>query len=41
MSFYNGILNHNDDSDYKILRGVRGLPGIGFKIDEDGNYDIE
>ena len=37
MSFYNGILNHEDNHG----PGQRGLPGIGFKVGADGNYDIE
>ena len=40
MSFYNGILNHDDIHGSGQL-GPRGLPGIGFKVDADGNYDIE
>ena len=40
MSFYNGILNHDDiHGSHQI--GPRGLPGIGFKVDAHGNYDIE
>ena len=43
MSFYNGILNHDDihGSGQIGQIGPRGLPGIGFKVDADGNYDIE
>ena len=41
MSFYNGVLNFNDFSSRKGERGERGLPGIGFKLDENGNYDIQ
>ena len=40
MSFYNGILNHEDNHGSGQI-GSRGLPGIGFKLDADGNYDIE
>ena len=40
MSFYNGILNHDDIHGSGQI-GPRGLPGIGFKVDVDGNYDIE
>ena len=40
MSFYNGILNHDDIHGSGQI-GPRGLPGIGFKVDADGNYDIE
>ena len=43
MSFYNGILNHDDihESGQIGQRGQRGLPGVGFKLDANGNYDIE
>ena len=41
MSFYNGVLNFNDSSSGKGERGERGFPGVGFKLDEDGNYDME
>ena len=41
MSFYNGILNFNDSSSGKGERGERGFPGVGFKLDENGNYDIQ
>ena len=41
MSFYNGILNFNDSSSGKGERGERGFPGLGFKLDGDGNYDME
>ena len=40
MSFYNGILNHNDNHESTQV-GQRGLPGIGYKLTSDGNYDIE
>ena len=40
MSFYNGILNHDDDHESGQI-GQRGLPGVGFKLNDDGNYDIE
>ena len=40
MSFYNGILNHEDTHGSAQI-GPRGLPGIGFKVDADGNYDID
>ena len=40
MSFYNGVLNFNDSSG-KGERGERGFPGVGFKLDGDGNYDME
>ena len=40
MSFYNGILNHDDIQGSGQI-GPRGLPGIGFKVGADGNFDIE
>ena len=40
MSFYNGILNH-DDNHESSQGGKRGLPGIGYKLTSDGDYDIE
>ena len=36
-SFYNGVLNFNHFSS----RGLRGLPGIGFKLDDNNDYDIQ
>ena len=43
MSFYNGILNHEDNHESSPTgqTGPRGLPGVGFKVDANGNYDIE
>ena len=38
MSFYNGILNFNH---FMNLRGPRGLPGIGFKLDANNDYDMQ
>ena len=49
MSFYNGILNH-DDIHGSGLIGPRGLPGLkgdkgdngnGYILTSDGNYDIQ
>ena len=52
MSYTNGILNH-DDSQGQGQIGPRGLPGLpgpkgdkgdkgdGFKLNSDGNYDME
>ena len=37
MSFYNGVLNFNQF----VSRGLRGLPGIGFKLDDNNDYDIQ
>ena len=43
MSFYNGILTYNDiyGSSQPGQIGPRGLPGVGYKLDANGNYDIE
>ena len=38
MSFYNGVLNFNH---FINSRGVRGLPGIGFKLDANNDYDMQ
>ena len=35
MSFYNGVLN------FKYSTAVRGLPGIGFKLDANNDYDMQ
>ena len=40
MSFYNSILNH-DDNHESSQGGQRGLPGIGYKLTSDGDFDIE
>ena len=40
MSFYNGILNHDDIHGSGIM-GARGLPGVGFKLDNNNNFDLE
>ena len=40
MSYTNGILNH-DDSQGLGKRGSRGLPGIGFKLDANNDYDMQ
>ena len=37
MSFYNGVLNYSATS----ATGQRGLPGIGFALDSNNNYDIQ
>ena len=39
MSFYNGILNHEDNHESTQV-GQRGLPGVGFLLDDNGNFDI-
>ena len=41
MSFYNGILNHVDGSGLENIRGARGSPGIGFKLDSNNDYDMQ
>ena len=38
MSFYNGVLNYEH---YLAVRGARGLPGIGFKLDANNDYDMQ
>ena len=41
MSFYNGILNHYDESGSANIKGARGSPGIGFKLDLNNDYDMQ
>ena len=41
MSFYNGILNHYDESGLENIRGARGSPGIGFKLNLNNDYDMQ
>ena len=41
MSFYNGILNDVDGSGLENIRGARGSPGIGFKLDSNNDYDMQ
>ena len=43
MSFYNGILNHDDDSSQSGQgpRGLRGRDGVGVRFTSDGDYDIQ
>ena len=40
MSYTNGILNH-DDSQGLGKTVSRGLPGIGFKLDANNDYDMQ
>ena len=40
MSYTNGILNHDDSQGLGKI-GSRGLPGIGFKLDANNNYDMQ
>ena len=37
-SFYNGDLT---DTESDNSRGPRGLPGVGFELDRDGNYSLK
>ena len=41
MSFYNGILNHYDESGSVNIKGARGAPGIGFKLDLNNDYNMQ
>ena len=41
MSFNNGILNHYDESGLANIKGARGSPGIGFKLDSNNDYDMQ
>ena len=40
MSYTNGILNHVDSQGLSKI-GLRGLPGIGFKLDVNNDYDMQ
>ena len=40
MSFYNGILNHDDIHGSGQI-GPRGLPGVGFDLDSNNDYDMQ
>ena len=40
MSFYNGVLNHDDIYGSGQI-GPRGLPGIGFNLDSNNDYDMQ
>ena len=40
MSYTNGILNHVDSQGQGQI-GLRGLPGIGFKLDANNDYDMQ
>ena len=40
MSYTNGILNHDDSQGLGKI-GLRGLPGIGFKLDANNDYDMQ
>ena len=40
MSYSNGLLPHPSSS-ISTSTPQRGLPGVGFKLTDDGNYDLE
>ena len=40
MSYTNGILNHVDSQGQRQIVS-RGLPGIGFKLDANNDYDMQ
>ena len=39
MSYSNGLLPSPSSS--TISESIRGLPGVGFKLTDDGDYDME
>lgn len=39
MSYSNGLLPSSSTTSSQ--RGLPGLPGVGFKLTDDGNYDID
>ena len=41
MSYSNGKLPEDTISHDKIIEIVRGLPGVGFKLTDDGDYNIQ
>ena len=41
MSYSNGKLPEDTFSHEKIIEIVKGLPGVGFKLTDDGGYDIQ
>ena len=41
MSYSNGKLPEETISHGKIIEIVKGLPGVGFKLSDDGDYDIQ
>ena len=41
MSYSNGKLSEETISHGKIVEIVKGLPGVGFKLTDDGDYDIQ
>ena len=40
MSFYNGILNHDDTHGATPII-LRGLPGVGFKLTKNNDFDLD
>ena len=40
MSYSNGLLP-TSSSTISQQRGLTGLPGVGFKLTDNGNYDID
>ncbi|PFX21314.1 hypothetical protein AWC38_SpisGene14228 [Stylophora pistillata] len=41
MSYSNGLLNSRSSDCSETSTGSRGLPGVGFKLTDDGDYDME
>ena len=41
MNYSNGKLSEETISHGKIVEIVKGLPGVGFKLTDDGDYDIQ
>ena len=41
MSYSNGKLPEDTYSHEKVIEIVKGLPGVGFKLTDDGDYDIQ
>ena len=41
MSYSNGKLPEDTFSHEKIIEIVKGLPGVGFKLTDDGDYDMQ
>ena len=41
MSYSNGKLPEDTFSHEKVIEIVKGLPGVGFKVTDDGDYDIQ
>ena len=41
MSYSNGKLPEDTFSHEKVIEIVKGLPGVGFKLTDDGDYDMQ